>query len=313
MKYIKNAIVGKDTVPQPSVKEVHLFGKTCKVYDDDWRTHLHLIITHKCNAKCAFCIERDSIKLWKEDPEALLSTAIAAMREMHHEGILKTISITGGEPLLSPTLAVIVDYIRMEYPSVFLTMNTNGALLSQFSSFFLDKFDWINISRHSPSSIKNNDVMNVDAPFLFELRKLKSRLKRVKLRCQAVLTSSLVLEDFLSLVKLGAFDDLSFRMPMIEEGMSKKEIDYNYSVYFGLINRIKARSGVLITQEIQDYYVYETWEVEGVQVTLSYSNMTRAEQEDKTEDDFHREFIIRPDGSFTSSWGKGKVIYAYDK
>ena len=75
---------------------VTLFGKPWRIMDDYWMKHVHIKITDRCNAKCPFCIEKDSYI--KEDPVKLQFNLRRLISELNEQGHLATVSITGGEP-----------------------------------------------------------------------------------------------------------------------------------------------------------------------------------------------------------------------
>ncbi len=300
MTYITNAEVGKHLVAQPSKMDVVLFGKGYKVYNDEWRNHLHIICTYQCNAKCDFCVEKDSV--CELSPE-FLPNVKAMLAEMHREGILHTVSITGGEPTVFKQIVELVEAVKVY--DVFLTINTNGVRLNKLASKLNGKVDCINISRHYVDDRKNLEVFKAYVPTTLDLMALRMKYPDTKFRIQAVVNESTNLQEFSTLYELGIVDDLSFRQLMLDGSKESKE---NRNLYLALVAEA-VEEGELIEQEVQDYYVYETHLVYGVEMTFSYSNMKLLEQEEaKEEDNFIREFIIQPNGDVGGSWFNGKSI-----
>lgn len=298
--YIRNATIGKDYTAQPDVKKVHLFDTDYTVYDDVWRTHLHVIPSHLCNARCKFCIEHGVYHV-KENVNLFFNTLYRTLREMHQQGILNTVSISGGEPTIYRYLEQIVSIIN-EYP-VFLTMNTNGSNLKNIGTC-INGFDVINISRHYTDDVLNNSVFKTSVPRLDDILTLRERFPNVKIRCQAVVNEVTNIHDFIQLVKAGYFDDLSFRQRMIVSEEDLKHVTaYRKLIDYALDN------GELLWQELQDYYVYETHIVDGVDITFSYSNMAEAKRFDDSNKDqnFVREFILRPSGTLSASWDEANT------
>ena len=119
MKYFSDVDVSKIKVQQPEKRTVSLFGKDVSVYDDEWRNHLHVVCTHRCNAKCNFCIEKNSPR----EETNILKSLETFCKEAESAGILKTVGFTGGEPTLCKNLYELQDIIPKK---VFKTINTNG-------------------------------------------------------------------------------------------------------------------------------------------------------------------------------------------
>lgn len=299
--YIIDAEIGKHSVPQPVRKEVNLFGNIYQVYDHEWRNHLHIICTYQCNAKCEFCVEKNS--KCNEKLDILLDSVKDTLKEMDNAGILHTVSITGGEPMIFPKIIELTKLIK-QY-DVFLTINTNGSFLSKHAEDLDGIVDFINISRHYVDDNKNLGVFkNKHIPSLFDIYKLKGKFKNTSVRIQAVVNEDTSLKEYLEIPKRGYVDDLSFRQLMLD---GSKESLENRELYRNLVKQAVA-SGTLVEQEIQDYYVYETHNIEGIDVTFSYSDMKALEDQELDEDDnFIREFIIRPDGTLSGSWFSSKI------
>ena len=291
--YIENAIVSElRHVEQPPLMNVKLFGESYIVYDDSWRQHLHIVCTYRCNAKCGFCIEKD-----KEDnsDEKFLEGIKSLLSEMHREGILKTVSITGGEPLLYPHLRELIKIIK-HFP-IFLTVNTNGYNLIK-NVHKLEGVDFVNVSRHYIKDDKNNLVFKSRMPSLIELKKARNHLDG-KLRIQAVVNEETNVSDFIRLAQSGYCEDVSIRSLMIE-GNHPPKLFYRYQK---LIRDCIKSGGELIEQEIQDYYIYETFKLSGVSITFSYSDMYMLQQcEKKEHSNFMREFVVTPNGAISGSW-----------
>lgn len=300
MDYIKDARVGKHLVEQPPLMPVELFGNTYRVYNDEWRNHLHIICTYQCNAKCEFCVEKDSEC---KTSVKFLKQVEVVLAEMHSQGILNTVSITGGEPTIFKDLIKLVDLIK-KY-DVFLTINTNGARLHKLASDLKDKVDFINISRHYVDDRKNIEIFKAKVPTLIDIKNLRSLYGDTKFRFQAVINEDTNLKEYAVLVEQGLIDDLSFRQLMLD---GSEEALNNRKLYLDLVQEA-VDNGAIIEQEVQDYYVYETHDLYGCDMTFSYSDMKLLEDQEKIEgQDFIREFIIYPDGKFSGSWFNEKNI-----
>lgn len=112
-------------------------------------------ITNKCNANCAFCIEKGGYNPEEKDVESL----ILATNTLDQKIVL----ILGGEPLLYPHLEKYLEGIKGK--DIYLT--TNGILLNAEIAKMLSKhLTAINISIHHSTERKNAEVYNVsEYPF----------------------------------------------------------------------------------------------------------------------------------------------------
>ena len=91
---------------------------------------LRISVTDKCNMKCIYCMPNDNIK-WNELKEILnFKGIIRIVSILARLGITK-IRITGGEPLLRPSLEYLIsDLIKIENIES-ISMTTNGFLLEE--------------------------------------------------------------------------------------------------------------------------------------------------------------------------------------
>lgn len=308
-KYIKNLNI-KDY--QFNTKEnkikVKLFNKDIYLENDPWMWHLHLKLTNVCNANCFFCIESGCKT--KEDPNYYVKKLDSILSEMNQTKILHSMSLTGGEPLLFKEFNNLIEVIK-KYPISFLTMNTNGSYLENNLYLIDGLFDFVNISRHSIDDNQNTDIFKTRVPSIDELKQIKSEMKSTKMRIQYVITNDISYDDFLTIVNRFSFaDDLSFRC-LMETGKIHNVLydsTKGKKAYTNILNNVYNDFN-LIEQVLQDYYVYETWEKDGKQITFSYSNMNLLTTEEEKEDDsICREFILHPNGVFSGSWDYNKKI-----
>lgn len=65
----------------------------------------------------------------------------------------------------------------------------------------------------------------------------------------------------------------------------------------------------LIEQVLKDYYVYETWRLNGTLITLSHSNMGLLRRMEENEpDNLLREIVVHPDGHISGSWYRNRKV-----
>lgn len=299
-EYLHSADVEKLPITYEDKLHVNLFGHEVLVEKNEWLWHLHLKLTNACNAKCKFCVEQNS--KCSENAKYYIEQVDKMLTEMEREGILYSVSLTGGEPLLFNGFSALCDILR-KHDIKFLTMNTNGTYLKSHIDEIDSLFDFIDISRHSISDARNNKIFGTEVPTIEELKDIKNSLKSTKIRIQCVMCDVNSIDGLLEFVDTFRFaDDISFRrlMKLPEKyGVTYETEDdlYNQILEYAF-NNFK-----LIEQTIQDYYVYEIWDYNGIYITFSYSNMNMLSNVENIEDErICREFIIHPNGIISGSW-----------
>ena len=280
-----------------------LFGKEYQMYSDDWKHHVHLKCTNRCDADCAFCIERAS-RDDDEDAKAFLVSARDVIDQLKRQNMFRTLSVTGGEPTLFPMIQEVVD-MAAESGTTLFSMNSNGAKMLDLRPGSLD--GWLNLSKHD---VVDTDVFRrtrlIGPP---HIRMFKAMQPKARVRVQCVIGTSprmLTTDDILDFI--GYFrrsaDDFSFRSLIVENEWN------NIPPLFTAFRKMLFDDHCCIEQTVQDYYVYETFERDGVKITLSWSNMYLLRRFNETHEDmnFLEEIIVHPDGKVTGSWNKKTLV-----
>lgn len=280
-----------------------LFGKEYQMYSDDWKHHVHLKCTNRCDADCAFCIERAS-RGDDEDAEAFLVSARDVVDQLKRQNMFRTLSVTGGEPTLFPMIQEVVDMAAKSGTTLF-SMNSNGARMLNLRPGSFD--GWLNLSKHD---VVDTDVFRrtvlIGPP---HIRMFKAMQPKARVRVQCVVGASprmVTTDDILDFI--GYFrrsaDDFSFRSLIVEN-----EWD-NIPPLFTAFRKMLFDDHCCVEQTVQDYYVYETFERDGVRITLSWSNMYLLRRFNETHGDmnFLEEIIVHPDGKVTGSWNKKTLV-----
>lgn|SRR5512145_229002 len=138
--------------------------------------NLSLVLPGECNAKCAFCFWSSQ---WQEHPSEYLRRLDAILSRL--PDAFQQVSITGGEPTMSPVLGAVLDRLkrsRHKFTKVVLT--TNGYTLDRFIGQLDGAVDFVNISRHSRSDLENVGVFGtVSVPSTDELTRAIDRLNTI--------------------------------------------------------------------------------------------------------------------------------------
>lgn len=286
-----------------------LFGKEIVLSTDPWLWHFHIKCCNRCNANCDFCIEKNCRP--EERPEIVVQNAEMMLSEMEKKGILHSVSVTGGEPLLFPEILGLFDVLR-KHKIKFLTMNTNGGFIyvKKFVPLIDGLFDFLNVSRHSMDDMENFKIFHTYSVLkLEELQCFHEFYHKTKLRIQCVMQCGMTISDFDKMIETYRFaDNVSFRRLMSTAEEQGLIYDRHDDDYFRIIDHV-SQNGEFIEQTVQDYYVYEIWNYHGVNVTFSYSDMKSLIELEKTEpDEIVREFILHPNGNVCGSWNPERKV-----
>ena len=278
---------------------ITLFGKVWRIMDDYWMKHVHIKITDLCDASCPFCIERSSHI--RSNNLKLFSNVQSLIEQLYRQGHLTTVSITGGEPSLSPIAGDVIDFLK-SIPNVFLNINTNFHRLIDSSS----DPDWLNISRHTIGADAYCHIWDLDSDKLGLYRAIHPTTK-IRLQCVLYPKGLRNVEQIQRYIRFYSYlvDDFSFRrLISVKDETTDNDL-------FQQFKHFLYDNAILVEQVLKDYYVYETWNYEGKNITLSHSNMKLLHDLEHTEDDrILREIIVHPDGLVSGSWYRNKKIIA---
>ena len=307
--YIKKCDVECLPISYDDKMEVNLFGKSIFLERNPWLWHLHLKVTDICNAHCSFCVEQNSeCKNHECGVEKYLSQVEKMLNEMERNNILFSVSVTGGEPLLFRGFDELCG-ILSQHEIQFLTINTNASFIEKKIKIIDGLFDFVDISRHAINDDDNNKIFGANMITLDDLKRIKSKMHNTKMRIQCVMSEVNSIEAMNNFIDAFSFaDDISFRKLMKlgdEYGVAYEDYDDSYTQ----VLEYAYNNWTLKEQTIQDYYVYEIWNCNGIDITFSYSNMKMLRQVEKKEPkSVCREFIIHPNGVIAGSWNPNEKI-----
>jgi GTP 3',8-cyclase len=107
----------------PNRRLVDSYGR---VADD-----LRISVTDRCNFRCIYCMPAEGLK-WLKREDILRYEEIVRLARIFVERYgVRTIRLTGGEPLVRVKLEELVGMINAIDPTLDITMTTNGVLLRQ--------------------------------------------------------------------------------------------------------------------------------------------------------------------------------------
>lgn len=140
-----------------------------RLYNDE--PNFSIIVPGGCNANCSFCF-------WKETDidREYISNLEETIDSLPEE--FKQVSITGGEPCLSPYIEDILKVVWSRFDKVVFT--TNGTGLSPLIYKFQDLVNFVNISRHHWLDHINADIFLTDSiPTNKELKNITRDLNMI--------------------------------------------------------------------------------------------------------------------------------------
>ena len=89
---------------------------------------LRISVTDKCNMKCIYCMPNGNIK-WFDNKEILNFQEIVRITSIFTQLGITKVRITGGEPLLRPSLENLIRDLTKIQNIKTISMTTNGILL----------------------------------------------------------------------------------------------------------------------------------------------------------------------------------------
>jgi cyclic pyranopterin phosphate synthase len=90
---------------------------------------LRISITDRCNFRCIYCMPAEGLKWLKRDDILRFEEIVRLARIFVERYGVRTIRITGGEPLVRIKVEELVGMINAIDPTLDITMTTNGVLL----------------------------------------------------------------------------------------------------------------------------------------------------------------------------------------
>src|SRR5207245_2352608 len=107
----------------PNSKLIDSYGR---VADD-----LRISVTDRCNFRCIYCMPAEGLKWLKREDILRFEEIVRLARIFVERYGVRTIRLTGGEPLVRVKLEELVGMINAIDPTLDITMTTNGVLLRQ--------------------------------------------------------------------------------------------------------------------------------------------------------------------------------------
>jgi hypothetical protein len=248
-----------------------------------------IILPGECNAQCDFCFWKYEKSLDHHDYFTRLDKILKKMPKQFDK-----ISLTGGEPTISPLFSQIIERLRYNksrwsWNKVVLT--TNGSFL------FKDKIDlikgcvdYVNISRHAVEDTDNYKVFGTEqVPTRKELRLIIRELNKAGIEATVnCVETEYLTRSFIPWAKSCGFSKICFRKPHAEGcNLYPSTWEHNFSEY-----NIVWESSCPVCRSASRI-------VEGMEIIW-----TSSIPEPSLGLNLIYEAVFHPDGSLTADWGK---------
>lgn len=193
------------------------FGRTI----DD----LRISLTDRCNFRCIYCMPEEGLP-WLPKREILAYEEILRLARIFIELGVRTIRLTGGEPLMRQDIDVLIGGLIRLDPALDLSMTTNGF-------FLVDKVDRlaqaglkrINVSLDSLQPARFERMVRRDGQLVFKILEGMRRARRaglapIKINC--VIMRGYNDDELVDFARLGREEDYQVRfieyMPLDAQG-----------------------------------------------------------------------------------------------
>jgi cyclic pyranopterin phosphate synthase len=124
---------------------------------------LRISITDRCNFRCIYCMPAEGLKWLKRDDILRFEEIHRLTRIFVERYGVRTIRITGGEPLVRVNVEQLVGMINSIDPTLDITMTTNGVLLRDKAQALKDAgLNRINISLDTLSMERFHEIARSD-------------------------------------------------------------------------------------------------------------------------------------------------------
>lgn len=318
------------------------FGdKRVKIYKN---VNISIFLTDYCNACCKFCIEqvefRNKREMLAEKPRIMTDNMY--FRRLDY--VLKyvrplnpSVSITGGEPTLSPRLIAVLKILK-KYSFRKITINTNGSGILNvidgkpiYEHIINYGVTHVNISRHHWEDTSINEVMRFEQqPCTTNMLReaipiLNGKGVRVRVNCVIMKNYIDTLDkiiEFMDYYSSIGVDNFVFRQMMEYNSLyvKNKEIINFYKENLWTIDDIwkymdNDKRFERVRQIRGRYYYVEIWRYKNIDiVTERASSEVKNKDLGVDESNLVYEMVFHPAGTLTKGWYyKSGVLLNYEE
>jgi organic radical activating enzyme len=261
-----------------------------------------IVLPGPCNANCGFCFwERSKNELPFPQYMARLDEVLSSLPDQFHQ-----ISITGGEPTISPylsyTLKTLSKY-RDKFNKIVLTTNGYNLVDCMEGPDWedLNVIDYLNISKHSFYENDDAKCFNIKSPILIEhdLLEITTFFNQngIKVNANCVLAGQfddeLLIKDYIQSCKDVGMSSVCFRHQHYDGCSLEPQDEELWFMDYKVIYESRCpvcRSSTMI--------------IDGMPVTWKASIPEPSEGLDLV-----YECVFHPDGTLSADWGKNTILH----
>lgn len=207
--------------------------------------NLSIVMPGSCNGKCPFCFWKET----KMHPDWLtrLSKYFDLIPEPEGQPVKYSLSITGGEPTMSPMLGDLLSLVhKHRHKFIRTVLTTNGSYLEKylkvpFNGDFQEAIQHVNISRHHYKDDVNCKVFGTkDVPDTGKLEKLICELNKLGIDASLNCVLSTIAESetdcvsglsMIGQAKMVGASAVNFRHPNALEKFEDSPFDKSFDDY----------------------------------------------------------------------------------
>lgn len=313
----------------------------CKLYKN---FNLNIFINKYCNADCKFCIAQmryqNAHAMYKDhgiqdyyEYLTRLDNVLKTIRKYN-----PSISITGGEPTMSPILTEVLKLVdKYNFRKRTITTNGSGLFKIQDGDFIINnliKYNWdhLNISRVSYNDILNKKIMRFNEEksycsidMLKHILTIANNSTKLKHRISCLLLKESInsVPEMINYIdffqKIGA-NNFIFRelMDYDESAINKEKIDYcnlNKIRLNDIWHDFEKYPDFIPYLNILGYYYYvEIYKYHGLTVASESANLVQQTLEKNNNPDVIYEMVFHDNGNLNASWiDNQEILDKYDK
>lgn len=299
-----------------------------KVYKN---LNLSIFVDDECNADCQFCVAQlryeHRKQLYKKEHIADDIQYLARLREVLTaiRPLNPSVSITGGEPTISPRLLPIIRMVdELDFRKRTITTNGSGLLKvlegKTIAQHLMENgFDHLNISRVCVEENKNSEIMRYAPGALRcsneDIKKIAgiTRNGNMHIRMSCILLRSSVrntsgIKDYVDFYRQYGIDNFIFRqlMDYDHRAVNREKIAYcdeNRVDLNEIWEEMELDPEIKPYMNLLGYYYYvELYDYHGCRVAGESANLEQQYKEKKKHSDVVYEMVFHTNGVLSGSW-----------
>lgn len=299
-----------------------------KVYKN---LNLSIFVDDECNADCRFCVAQlryeHRKQLYRKEHIAADDRYLARLRYVLEtvRPLNPSISITGGEPSISPRLLPVIAMVdELGFRKRTITTNGSGLLRVEDGKTVVEhlmerKFDHLNISRVCTEEAKNREIMRYSGQGGYcsneDIRQIAEIVRagdmRIRMSCvllQQAVNSATKIKEYVDFYRQYGIDNFIFRqlMDYDHRAVNREKIAYcdrNRVDLNELWEEMERDPEIKPYMNLLGYYYYvELYDYHGCRVAGESADLEQQYREKSRHSDVVYEMVFHTDGVLSASW-----------